>query len=50
MKLVPDHLIRTAYRSTKSALTRGRRLGSRPGTLAELEARLEFLERVFDLG
>ncbi len=49
MKLTADATIKKAYKITKSQLSKRRvRSGTGEG-LVELEAQIEFLERLFDL-
>lgn len=50
MKLTPDTTIRAAYRTARTDLARSRSRGVAPETLAELEARVDFLRRIYDLG
>lgn len=42
-RILPDETVKTVYRETKRALRRSRSRDKR----SELQARLEFLERVF---
>jgi len=49
VKLIADAKIKLAYRSTKAQLTRRRRAGETGAAVDQLEARKEFLERLFAL-
>ena len=47
MKLVPDQAIKSVYQATKAQMTRKKRRGVGGEDVKELQARIEFLERVF---